>query len=358
MRALLLLALLFPGLALAEPLLRIAVHEGDGPVELEGARLRARPLDGDEGYRPIASGRLRIRLEGEQLAAEEFRTAALRLRADGPIAVGRWRVRGSVEVRVHEGRILVVNEIPLETYLAAVLGSEMMPSFHPEALKAQAVASRTYALRKRLETMDRPYNLGSTVLAQVYEGVHREDPRTRAAVEATAGEVLVYEHEPIEAYFFSSCGGRTATGEEALGRALPYLVSVSCDESEDAPRARWDLRLDATELGRRLGLGPVQNLRVEARTSTGRAEWVSVTTAKGITRLRAAEVRRRLGYEALRSLAFDVEKRGREFVFRGRGFGHGAGMCQWGAQAAALEGRDYREILSHYYPGTELRKMY
>lgn len=359
MRALLVLALLlFPALALAEPLLRIAVHEGEGAVALEGERLRARALDGDDGYRPIPSGGLEVRLEGDRLAAEEFRTAALRLRADGPIAVGRWKVRGSVEILVHEGRILVVNEIPLETYLAAVLGSEMMPSFHPEALKAQAVASRTYALRKRLETLDRPYDLGATVLAQVYEGVHREDPRTRAAVEATTGEVLVFEHEPIEAYFFSSCGGRTATGEEALGRALPYLVSVSCGESEDAPRARWDLRLDAAELGRRLGLGAVQSVRVEKRTSTGRAEWVLATSAKGTTRLRAAEFRRRLGYDALRSLAFEVQKRGSEFVFRGRGFGHGAGMCQWGAQAAALDGRDYREILSHYYPGTELRKMY
>src|SRR5690606_42043970 len=106
-------------------------------------------------------------------------------------------------------------------------------------------------------------DLGATVLAQVYEGVHREDPRTRAAGEATTGEVLVFEHEPIEAYFFSSCGGRTATGEEALGRALPYPVSASCAESEDAPPAAWASRLGAAELGRRLGLGAVQSARVD-----------------------------------------------------------------------------------------------
>jgi len=358
MRALLVSSLLLPSLAVAEPLLRIAVYEGTGPVEIRGERLRARALDAEEGYRPHPTGRIEARRDGERVVVDGASTAALKVRADGPIAVGKWRVRGSIELLVHEGRLLVVNEVPLETYLAAVLGSEMMPSFHPEALKAQAVASRTYSMRKRLETLDRPYDLGSTVLSQVYEGVHREDPRTRAAVEATAGEVLVFEHEPIEAYFFSSCGGRTASGEEALGRALPYLVPVACGEREDTPRARWDLRLSAVDLGRRLGLGAVRAVRVESRSSTGRAEWVSVATAKGTSRIRGADFRRRLGYDALRSLAFEVERRGGDFVFRGRGFGHGTGLCQWGAQAAGLDGRHYREILLHYYPGTEIRKMY
>ncbi|HLV60316.1 MAG TPA: SpoIID/LytB domain-containing protein [Fredinandcohnia sp.] len=358
MRALAFVAWLLPALASAEPLLRIAVYEGPGPIVVQGERLRVRALDDDEGYAPVAGGRLALRLDGDAVVHDGGRGVSLRVRADGPIAVGDARVRGSVEVLHHEGRLLVVNEIPMETYLAAVLGSEMMPSFHPEALKAQAVASRTYSLRKRLETADKPYDLGSTVLAQVYEGIHREDPRTRAAVEATAGEVLVWEHEPIEAYFFSSCGGRTATGEEALGRALPYLVSVSCDEAEDAPRARWDLRLEAVELGRRLGLGRVDAVRVERRTTTGRAESVHVQAGGAQRRFTGAEFRRRIGYGELRSLAFEVERRGGAFVFRGRGFGHGAGMCQWGAQAAALGGKTHREILEHYYPGAELRKMY
>ena len=358
MRALAFLAWLLPSLALAEPLLRIAVYEGPGPIAIQGENLRARALDGDEGYRPIEAGRIELRREAETLAFSGGRSAALRLRADGPIAVGESRVRGNVEVLAHEGKLLVVNEIPLEVYLAAVLGSEMMPSFHPEALKAQAVASRTYSLRKRLETLDRPYDLGSTVLSQVYAGVPREDPRTHAAVEATAGEVLVFGHEPIEAYFFSSCGGRTAGGDEALGRPLPYLQSVRCGEHADVPRARWELRLSAAELGKRLGLGPVDALRVEKRSATERVESVIVEASGARKRLTGAEFRRRLGYGELRSLAFDFEKRGATFHFRGRGFGHGAGLCQWGAQAAGLEGKSHREILQHYYPGAEIRKMY
>lgn len=358
MRALALLVWLIPSIAAAEPLLRIAVYEGEGPITLQGERLRVRAQDGEEGYAPIPSGKLPLRRENEAVVYAGGRSTSLKVRADGPIAVGSSRIRGSVEVLLHEGRILVINEIPMEAYLAAVLGSEMMPSFHPETLKAQAVASRTYSLRKRLETADKPYDLGSTVLSQVYEGIHREDPRTREAVAATAGEVLVYGHEPIEAYFFSSCGGTTATGEEALGRPLPYLTSVSCGEHADVPRARWELRLDPAELGRRLGLGKVDFLRVESRSDTQRAEAVAVEAGNTRRRFTGAEFRRRLGYGELRSLAFDVERRGGAFHFRGRGFGHGAGLCQWGAQAAGLAGKTHREILEHYYPGAELRKMY
>lgn len=358
MRALALLFWMLPALALADPLLRIAVYEGAGPVTLQGERLRVRALDGEEGYAPIPSGRLELRRAGEALGYPGGQSAALKVRADGPITVGDSQVRGSVEVLLHEGRVVVVNEIAMEVYLAAVLGSEMMPSFHPEALKAQAVASRTYALRKRLETADKPYDLGATVLSQVYEGIHREDPRTRAAVEATAGEVLVFGHEPIEAYFFSSCGGKTATGEEALGRDLPYLVSVSCQEEMVLQRNRWNLRLSPADLGKRLGgIGEVRSLQAE-RTSTGRVASLTAETPSGRRRISGAEFRRRLGYETLRSLQFAIERKGGAYVFEGSGFGHGAGLCQWGAQAAGLAGKSHREILGHYYPGAEIRKMY
>src|SRR5690606_32221414 len=167
--------------------------------------------------------------------------------------------------------LLVVNELSMEKYLAAVLGSEMPPSFEAEALRAQAVAARTYAIGKKIAAAGMPFHLGATVLAQVYGGVHREDPRTRAAVDATRGEVLVFDHAPIEAYFFSSCGGRTEGGAEALGRPLPYLTAHTCPERADTPGARWKLSLTAAELGKRLGMAPLRSLAIDTRTGTGRA---------------------------------------------------------------------------------------
>lgn len=351
------LLLLLPALASAEPLLRIAVVEGKPAARISGEGLRIRALDGEGGYER-KEGALRFELAQGSIHLDGRASKEWKIRADGPITVEGITIRGTVEVRIHGGGLLVVNEVPVEAYLAAVLGSEMMPSFHPEALKAQAVASRTYSMRKRLETMDRPYDLGATVLSQVYGGVHREDPRTHEAVQATKGEVLVFEHEPAEAYFFSSCGGKTAEGGEALSRPLPYLRSVSCPEHPDTRNAKWTLDLGAEALAERLGIRGLSSLRIGARSATGRADSVILESPAGTRRMSGAEFRRRIGYGELRSLAFETERKGNRFVFRGRGSGHGAGMCQWGAQAAGLEGWDYRKILSHYYPGIEIRSMY
>lgn len=348
--------------AAAEEVLRIAVAERLAAVEVQGVGLRARALADGGSYAEVAGGKVRLTraADGVVLGGVPTRAVAVKLRADGPISAVGKKLRGSLEVLLdEEGGLLVVNELAIEDYLAAVLGSEMPPSFPVEALKAQAVAARTYAVRKKLEGEGRPFHLGATVLSQVYGGMHREDPRTRAAVGVTAGQVLVFDHEPIEAYFFSSCGGKTAGGAEGLGRPLPYLTSVRCPEDEGIPGARWKLELTAEELGRRLGVGAVENLAIEKRSETGRVETVSVRPKGGKARsMTAASLRRAVGYSALGSLAFEVRKSGKAFRFEGQGSGHGTGMCQWGARAAAEKGWDYRRILSHYYRGATIRRMY
>lgn len=381
------LLVLLPWTARAEAMVRIAIGERLSSVELKGERMRLRAIGEDGGYRPVEGGVLRLRPSPEGIAVEgrvgPGRAAAtpespspaigqstdgalviagdppsVKIRADGPIDVGGKVVRGSVEVAVANGSLLAINEIPMETYLAAVLGSEMPPSFPPEALKAQAVAARTYAIGKKIGAEGASHHLGASVLSQVYGGVNREDPRTLDAVRATEGEVLVFEHAPIEAYFFASCGGRTETGLAALSRDLPYLTAHRCPERPDTPGARWTLDLGAAELGRRLGVAQPSDVRIAARTGTGRALSIALETARGPRRIDAVTFRRKLGYGELKSLSFEVEPRGGGFRFTGRGNGHGAGLCQWGAAAAASDGWDYRRILAHYYPGTELRRMY
>jgi len=343
----------------------------------------------------IASGEVAVRLSGEALsmgqdsegaafsragkAAVEVRNARGRLVVDGApwlgdavrfragpedadagvpgraeIRVGELTVRGDVVVLAQGHRLLVVNVIALEDYLAAVLGSEMPRGFPDEALKAQAVAARTYALFKKLEAYGAPFHLGSSVLSQVYAGSEREDPRTLAAVEATRGEVLTHDLSPIEAYFHASCGGRTESGAAALGRDLPYLVPVDCPCGE-LPVAHWSTTVGTDELER--AFGPVFALEVQSRTPTGRARRIRLSGDRSVD---GAEFRRRLGYARLKSLWFDVQplKDGSGFLLTGRGSGHGAGLCQWGAKALADQGWGYKEILAHYYPGTELQQLY
>ena len=268
-------------------------------------------------------------------------------------------VRAEERIRVRIETSGKVEDLRLEDYVAGVVGSEMPGSFPLEALKAQAVAARSYALTRKIDAQasGKPWDIGGGVLSQVYRG--RESPASRAAVDATAGEVLVSGVEPVEAYFHAVCCGRTESGLSALGKDLPYLSPVDCGDCEGAPGARWRRTFTAAELGRAAGLGgPADAVRVSSRTGTGRAERIEVLRGERVSGMAAADLRQRLGYARLPSLAFEVTKAGSGFAFEGTGQGHGAGMCQWGAAVMARAGKTYREILAHYYPGTEIVKMY
>jgi stage II sporulation protein D len=260
-----------------------------------------------------------------------------------------------------------VEDLRMEDYVAGVVAGEMPPSFPAEALKAQAVAARSYALTRKLEAQrtGKPWDISAGVLNQVYQGRH--SPAARSAADATLGEVLVMGMEPVEAYFHSVCCGSTESGLAALGRDLPYLSPVDCGGCDDVPGARWERKFSAAELGRLAGLGgPADEVKVASRTGTGRAERVELARGERSVDLAAADLRQRLGFSRLPSLAFDVAPSRaprqapgeRSFVFEGTGRGHGAGMSQHGAAGMAREGKTYREILAHYYPGTEVVRMY
>jgi stage II sporulation protein D len=354
-------ALLAPPRARAGETVRIAVATAQRRVVLAGPALTVAPLAEGRERRPVPGGRAELTLEGEELAlgGEPLDAPAASFAAEGPIRAGALDLAGEVEVRRGAGGLDVVHAVPMEEYVAAVVEAEMPAAFPPEALKAQAVAARSFALARKIEAVaeGRSWHLGATVLDQVYRA--GRDPRARAAAAATAGEVLAREHEPVLAFFHAACGGRTERGADALGQELPYLASVPCDRCRPAPRWRWTVRVGAAELGRLAGLpGPATAARVAARTGSGRAARVAVEARRARVELGAADLRQRLGFDRLPSLAFDVKVAGGEAVFAGRGAGHGSGMCQWGAAGLARQGRDYRAILGRYYPGTEIVRMY
>jgi stage II sporulation protein D len=264
-----------------------------------------------------------------------------------------------IRVLVAEGKAPV--ELRLEDYVAGVVAGEMPGSFPPEAQKAQAVAARSYALTRKIEAQaaNRSWDIGTGVLAQVFASA--PGATARAAAEATAGEVLALGMEPVEAYFHAACGGRTEGGLAALGRDLPYLRSVTCGRCDRAPKVAWSVKVSARELGKAAGLGgSASAARVASRTASGRAEKVEVAAGDRKVLMAASDLRQRLGFSRLPSLAFDLHRTWAwgDFVFDGRGQGHGAGLCQWGAAGLAREGKTYREILAHYYPGVDVLRMY
>jgi stage II sporulation protein D len=253
-----------------------------------------------------------------------------------------------------------VLELRLEDYVAGVVAGEMPASFPAEALKAQAVAARSYALTRKIEAQaaGRAWDIGTGVLAQVFTR-ERPSAAARAATDETHGEVLAVAMEPVEAYFHAACGGRTEGGLAALGRDFPYLAAVECGRCAKAPRVAWSAPVSRRELAAAAGLpGEATGARVAARTASGRAARIEIEAGERRAVLSAVDLRQRLGFARLPSLAADVRAVEGGFAFQGRGRGHGAGLCQWGAAGFAREGKGYREILLHYYPGTEIVRMY
>ena len=358
MRSVLVLVLLAAAAGHAAETVRIAMGERpEREVVVHGKGLQIGPDSEDGPFQPLNRDEVRVRHVGDALEVEGERVEgpAVRFRTSDTAHVlraGNIEVRGEVVALPKGSRVLLVNVLPLEDYVAAVLGGEMPVSFPIAALKAQAVAARTYALSKKLEALSEPVHLGSSVLAQVYGGLNRENPRTRAATQATAGQVLTWELAPIEAYFHSSCEGRTETGLAALGRDLPYLRSVDCN-CKPGPNTRWTLELTSDQLER--AFGTRGELKITGRTPSGRVRRIEL----GSRAMSGVEFRQRLGYEQVRSLAFEVAADGRGGArLTGRGYGHGAGLSQWGAHAMAEDGKDYRAILAHFYPDTELQQLY
>lgn len=274
--------------------------------------------------------------------------------------------RGTLEWVQLNGRLLTINWVRLDDYLKAVLPSEVPSSFHPEALKAQVVAARSYTMRRLNRHRDSGYDLCDGDHCQVYRGVQSERPSANAAVEATGGQVLLSDSgRIIEAVYSSDCGGHTAANEIAgLGKSpVPYLRGIpDWDEQGKrycalSPRTTWEYRLDVKTLS---GLfpqaGTVREIKVIERTPAGHAVKIELTGSSGKLTIAGSEFRIKLGASRVRSLMITVEKQVGGWLLHGRGVGHGVGLCQWGAQGRAISGQTYEQILQAYYPGTSLPK--
>jgi stage II sporulation protein D len=304
------------------------------------------------------------------------------------VANGR-RYRGRIQVTSGRAGLTVVNRVNLESYVAGVVGPEIGQRRADEinAVLAQAVVSRSFALKNRGRWEAFGFDAYADTRDQVYLGVAVETPQVWDAVRRTAGHVLTYDGAVIDAFFHSTCGFSTAGVDEAFATAQnrPYLRPVSdergrgqyyCDIS---PRFRWREEWDATKLRAILsrtlpavtplsgdGLQRITDISVTRKTRSGRVGEVRIVFERGDVRIPGSDIRSVLRPEAerwLSSNAFQltVDKANgavTRLVAAGAGSGHGVGMCQWGAIGRARAGQEYRQILSTYFPGTKLEKIY
>jgi len=291
-----------------------------------------------------------------------------------------WRTyNGRLRVQADEAGLNVVNLVDVEHYVACVVAKEAWPTFHREALKAQAVAARTYALFQMRQRVAAPFDLGSSEGWQVYHGVTDGSLTERAmeAARATRGVVCTWGEgnlgQLIPAYYAAACGGMSQSAA-IYGTASdlpPLRGQVRCDFCRIAPRGtyRWGpVRVEKTEAFGRLAarhanlasLERIEDIEVVEETRDGRWLRVRIEGVGGQgAELPAEAFRLAIGSNVVRSTACRIRVEGEEIVFdRGKGFGHGLGLCQWGSHGMALEGKDAAAILRQYYPGVSLTRVY
>lgn len=266
-----------------------------------------------------------------------------------------------VRVKRENGNI---DRVFFEEYVKGVLAGEMPTSFDLEALKAQAVAARSYVLKKMEQNKEQDYDVVDTVMNQVYlddatlkekwkDKYEEKNNKIKQAIVETKGEYMTYNNEVIEAFFFSTSTGKTENSGEVFQTQLPYLKSVdSAWDEEVSPVFSQDNNLSLEEFYQKLNIEYNPNLKIEITktTSTGRIKELKINDHE----FKANDIYQKLN---LRSTFFDIKQKDNQVEITTKGYGHGVGMSQYGALAMAKKGYKYQDILKYYYQGVEIKKL-
>ena len=287
-----------------------------------------------------------------------YREVLIRTRASS-IKINRRPFSGLIQVIQKEGRLTAVNIIDLEEYLQGVLPMEISPDWPSESLKAQAVAARTYALYRRENNSDKGYDLVSTTMDQVYGGIGRAHPASNQAIRDTRGLVMKHEGHLILAAYHSTSAGPTEDAKVVWGVEVSYLKGVICPFDRYSPRYQWTRRFSLDFVERVLSkkgypVGFISTVTAFEKTGSGRVAQLRFLHSEGELILPGTDFRRVLGYSDLPSTRFIIERKGNTLLIKGKGSGHGVGLCQWGAKEMAELGYSFGRILKFYYPDVEV----
>ena len=348
--------LVLPGVGWAGQLVRVLLEEGlattvvalSGPHEVRtvrGARTGAASLAW-----PLAVGE-----DGVVSGGAEVGPWLELLPENGVVHHDGRAYRGGLRVEVHDGALRIVNLVDLEAYLRGVVPSEMQAEWPMEALKAQAVAARSYTLA----SLDpgAAYDVCSTDACQVYRGMEVEHPRSDRAVVDTEGIVIAWEGAPAIAYYHADSGGTLASSAEVWGRDVPYL-RARADVASVSPHRGWTTRIAPSALSAALAsegrsVGTPTGLTILARSASGRVSRAEIAGSGGSVVVAGSTLTRVLRRVGLKSTRISSVA---PLTVRGDGWGHGVGMSQYGARALAASGYDYGRILAYYYPGVGLQR--
>jgi stage II sporulation protein D len=375
----------------------------------------------DEFQKIIFTGNeFSFKIENSRFYINNFETNSSKFKIESPdfIFVNKKPYRGTIEIlKNKKGKFNVINELNVEEYLYGVMKMEVSPLWSEETLKAQAVASRTYALSNLGKYKESGFDITSGVKDQVYGGILGEDERTNRAVDLTRGEVLTYGGNLARVIYCADAGGYTEDMEDVFGKKIPYLRSV-VDYAPDSPYKEWSLKFTEEELRnlflkKNIYIGKIFKIVPLKFSPTKRVKTLKIIHSEGELEITGEKLRSILGYDKLKSTLFEIvqeEEKGEKhlsifenpkeiylisssgknlnnseeiyvvseksidnlrelnvagivkfpqtFIFKGKGWGHGVGMSQWGAKYLGEIGYTYKDILFYYYPGVSIEKIY
>lgn len=344
-----------------EPLVHLLAPE---TFSLSGFPLDATPVALDKGNSEGAAQRYReATLKPSMLYSHNAYIEPL---GEGQIQVNGKGYRGSMEIIGDtQGTLTVINDLPLEDYVMGVLAGEVPRNWPLEALKAQAIAARTFAVLKRQEARQKGdhYDLENNASFQVYHGSDLVNDNIKKAILETKGEIATYGSSPILAFFHSNCGGKTSRALEVWSKDKPYLQTVDCPYGNNGEHFRWRVEIPIADLVRKLHkagliMADVVRINTEDRDESGRIIRLSLMDADGrVKTIKGSAFRMALGPDLLKSTRFDAIVGSNKVVFSGKGWGHGVGLCQEGACGMALKGYNAFDILRHYYKGIMVESL-
>ncbi|MBF0510725.1 MAG: SpoIID/LytB domain-containing protein [Candidatus Omnitrophica bacterium] len=280
---------------------------------------------------------------------------------DASLIIDERPFRGEVTlIRTPENKITVINDINVEDYIKGVLYREVSSHWPMEALKAQAVAARTYAIYS-IHPAGKLYDVTNDIYSQVYGGRGAERYRTDVAVDYTKGEVLTYNHKVIPTYFYATCGGMTEDADELWALSdIPPLRGVPCPFCQGSPHMHWKKNFRLKDIQEILNLhgikiGRITNITIVDRDRSDRILHLKIAQKNGQDiMIKGKDFRDMMGPNVLLSNNYDIVMKGFYVDIVGKGWGHGVGMCQWGALGMARQQFNYKQILSYYYPQSVL----
>ncbi|MDD4954082.1 MAG: SpoIID/LytB domain-containing protein [Candidatus Omnitrophica bacterium] len=302
---------------------------------------------------------------GMLIARKNFKSAKINIHpqeGDEVVVNGR-RFKGDIQLIVsNNARVSAINRINLEDYVKGILYHEASHYWPIEALKAQAVVCRSYAVYQSQENKSKDYDVTADVYSQVYGGSDSERYRTNTATDQTQGMILTYKNKPLPAFFHATCGGHTQDASRLWNIDIPPLKGVACGWCKDSPHFNWHSVLSLEEIEDALSksggrqVGRIKSIAILGRDDSGRITELKISGEQETT-ISSKDFRSIIGPNTIRSANFNVTVVNTDAVFEGLGWGHGAGLCQWGAYFMAKEGKTFEEILKYYYPHSDVKTL-